>query len=92
MLITIEATIDDGTEGLTLDNQGTVSFDADLDGTNESTTVTDEPLLPGSADATSFVVSRITGSTEIPTTGTLGLWLLGLVLAGLGAALIAARR
>jgi uncharacterized repeat protein (TIGR01451 family) len=90
--ITIEATIDDGTEGLTLDNQGTVSFDADLDGTNESTTVTDDPLLPGSADVTSFVVSRITGNTEIPTTGTLGLWLLGLVLAGLGASVIAARR
>jgi uncharacterized repeat protein (TIGR01451 family) len=42
--------------GTTLSNQATVFYDADGDGTNESTVVTDDPTAAGSNDATNFVV------------------------------------
>jgi uncharacterized repeat protein (TIGR01451 family) len=54
--ITITATIDPGTEGLTVANQGTFAFDADGDGGNEASGATDDPGEPGAADPTSFVV------------------------------------
>ena len=54
--ITITATINAGTQGSTISNQGTVSFDADGNGTNESTALTDDPTVAGPASATSFVV------------------------------------
>ncbi len=42
--------------GTTISNQATVFYDADGDGTNESTTVTDDPTVAGSNDATNFIV------------------------------------
>ncbi|WP_437930520.1 hypothetical protein WMF37_15230 [Sorangium sp. So ce291] len=56
VLITIDARIAPFTEGLVLSNQGTVSFDADSDGVNESSVSTDEPVLGGPADPTLFMV------------------------------------
>ncbi len=53
--ITITATIKAGTEGQTVSNQGTINYDADGNGTNEATTVTDDPSTSG-ADATVFTV------------------------------------
>ncbi|WP_434047063.1 MULTISPECIES: hypothetical protein [Sorangium] len=56
VLITIDARIRPLTEGLVVLNQGTLSFDADSDGVNESSVSTDEPLFAGSADPTVFTV------------------------------------
>src|ERR1041384_3875901 len=57
--ITITATIKIGTEGQTVSNQGTINYDADGDGTNEATTMTDDPDTSG-ADATVFTVCAAT--------------------------------
>ena len=54
--ITITATVNAGTAGSTISNQGTAAFDADGNGTNESTVLTDDPAVTGPADSTSFVV------------------------------------
>ncbi|WP_437940890.1 hypothetical protein [Sorangium sp. So ce341] len=56
MLISIEATLRPLTEGLVVTNQGTLSFDADSDGVNESSVLTDEPLFAGATDPTVFTV------------------------------------
>jgi len=88
--ITIEVTIDAGTLGQTIANQGTVFYDADGDGTNESQRDTDDPGLPGGADPTSFTVA---GSVlEIPTLSGLGLAALALVLAAFALALLRRRQ
>ncbi len=60
--ITITATVDaaDAT-GATISNQGTISFDADGNGTNESTLVTDDPGVGGANDPTSFQVAPSPG-------------------------------
>ena len=53
--ITIQATIMAATPGGTaISNQGTVSYDADADGTNEATLPTDDPSQPGASDPTGF--------------------------------------
>jgi len=54
--ITITATVNTGTTGTTVSNQGTAAFDADGNGTNESTVLTDDPAVAGPANPTSFVV------------------------------------
>jgi hypothetical protein len=54
--ITITATVDPVPRGTTVTNQGTANFDADGNGTNESSTLTDDPGVGGSSDPTSFVV------------------------------------
>ena len=54
--LTITATINAGTSGTTISNQGTVAFDADLNGSNESTALTDDPAVAGAANPTTFVV------------------------------------
>ena len=78
--ITIEAVIDPGTAGLTISNQGTVNFDADGDGTNESSTTTDDPAAPGGADPTDIVVG-LPSVIEIPTLSGVGFAALALLLA-----------
>ena len=62
--ITITATIKAGTTG-TISNQATVSYDADLNGTNETTISTDDPNAPGAADPTTFAVTGGTNPTDI---------------------------
>lgn len=54
--ITIPATINAGTAGQVISNQGSVSFDADRDGSNESSAPTDDPGAGGTADPTTFTV------------------------------------
>lgn len=56
VVITIDARIRPLTEGLTVRNQGIISFDADSDGINESTVATDDALFAGTADPTVFTV------------------------------------
>lgn len=55
--ITITATIPVATaNGVVVSNQGTVNFDADGNGTNESTALTDDPGVAGAANPTNFTV------------------------------------
>ena len=56
--ITIQAALKVGlAAGKTVSNQATVAFDADGDGSNESSGLSDDPALPGSSDPTTFAVS-----------------------------------
>jgi uncharacterized repeat protein (TIGR01451 family) len=56
--ITIQATVKLLTLGGSLvSNQGTVSYDADANGTNEATLLTDDPGQPGGADPTTFYLA-----------------------------------
>ena len=77
--ITITATIQQGFAGTTVSNQGSVSYDADLNGTNETTVLTDDPAVGGASDPTLFVVQAATAA-EIPTLSGLGFAALGLGL------------
>ncbi|HEX4965895.1 MAG TPA: IPTL-CTERM sorting domain-containing protein [Thermoanaerobaculia bacterium] len=86
--ITITALINNGAGGQTICNQGTVSFDADGNGTNESTIQTDDPGVGGTADPTCFIVLS---TPQIPTLSPVGLALLALLLVG-GALLVLRRR
>ncbi|MES2934432.1 MAG: IPTL-CTERM sorting domain-containing protein [Pseudomonadota bacterium] len=65
--ITINATVNAGTQGTTISNQGTVSYDADGNGSNESTAMTDDPAVGGATDPTAFVVqsASVSGSMTV---------------------------
>jgi uncharacterized repeat protein (TIGR01451 family) len=52
--ITIHATINSNAGASTISNQGTISYDADGNGTNEASALTDDPSVGGASDATSF--------------------------------------
>lgn len=87
--ITITATVNAGTGGTTISNQGTVSYDADGNGTNESTAQTDDPGVAGVANPTSFVVSTVTvtGTKTVsvgsnPTVGSVAVYTIVLSNAG----------
>jgi uncharacterized repeat protein (TIGR01451 family) len=54
--ITVNATVNSGTVGTSISNQGTVNFDADANGANESSLPTDDPAVGGAADPTVFTV------------------------------------
>ncbi len=55
--VTVHATIQPTLAlGTAIANQATVYYDADGNGTNEATTLTDDPDKPGANDLTSFVV------------------------------------
>jgi uncharacterized repeat protein (TIGR01451 family) len=86
--ITITALVNTGTAGQTLSNQGTVFFDADGNGTNESSVLTDDPSTATAGDPTSF---RVLTVGEIPTLSEFGLAALALLLAS-GALLMLRRR
>lgn len=57
--ITITATINAGTGGTTISNQGSISFDGNGDGTNEGAGVTDDPGTVAVNDPTSFAVAVV---------------------------------
>jgi uncharacterized repeat protein (TIGR01451 family) len=57
--ITITATVNAGTGGSTISNQGTVSYDADVNGSNEATKLSDDPGVGGAADPTNFTVAAV---------------------------------
>jgi uncharacterized repeat protein (TIGR01451 family) len=55
--VTVQATVKAGTAaGMPVSNQGTVRYDGNGDGTNEASTLTDDPGLPGATDPTVFKV------------------------------------
>src|SRR5947209_374652 len=87
VIITITATINAGTVGLTLCNQATIAFDADGDGINESTGFSDDPGEPGTAAPCCFTVLP---HFAVPTLSDAGLAALALLLAGV--ALLRLRR
>jgi uncharacterized repeat protein (TIGR01451 family) len=72
--ITITATVNSGTQGTTISNQGTVSYDSNNDGTNDATLVTDDPNVGGTADPTTFVVpsAMLTGTKTVSGTFKVG--------------------
>jgi uncharacterized repeat protein (TIGR01451 family) len=79
--ITITATINAGTAaGTTISNQGSVSYDADLNGSNETTVQTDSPAAAGASDPTTFVVVGGGVVPPIPTLSEMGLMALGFFL------------
>jgi uncharacterized repeat protein (TIGR01451 family) len=85
--ITITAQILPAAAGSTVSNQGTISFDGDGNGTNESTALTDDPSVAGAANPTSFSVPA---TAAIPALSLLGMFLMLGLLAG--TALLAMRR
>jgi len=89
--ITITATVDSGlAPGTTISNQASFAYDADGNGTNEASGVSDDPGQAGSADATTFQVGA-GGPEPIPTLDGIGLALLAVLLAG-GGLLLMRRR
>jgi hypothetical protein len=88
--ITLQATVDAGLPpGTSISNQATFAYDADGNGTNEATGVSDDPAAGGAADPTTFVAGA--PPVNIPTLDSLGLALLTLLLA-LGGAAVLRRR
>jgi uncharacterized repeat protein (TIGR01451 family) len=88
--ITIHATINAGTAGSTISNQGTVSYDSNGDGTNDATGSTDDPGTAPAGDPTSIVVAA--PPTPIPTLSEVGLIALALALAAAALFLVRRRR
>jgi hypothetical protein len=93
--ITINATISPtAVPGSTISNQGTINFDADGHGTNESSVSTDDPAVGGAADPTSVVLGGGVPPTAV-TVPLLGLGakvLIAAFLAGLGLLFLSRRR
>lgn len=56
--ITITATINNDQAGQTITNQAAIAYDADGDGTNEASAVTDDPNIAGSGNPTVFQVNQ----------------------------------
>ena len=84
--ITINATINPGVApGTTISNQGTIAYDADGNGTNESFAVTDDPSTQPAGDPTSFQVVGGPAPLAIPTADWRGLLALAALCAVLGA-------
>lgn len=71
--VTIEARVLPEAAGTTVRNQGTAAFDADGNGTNESSTPTDDPRLGGSADPTDLAAAAAGAVPVLSRTGLLGL-------------------
>ncbi|MFL6234869.1 MAG: beta strand repeat-containing protein, partial [Thermoanaerobaculia bacterium] len=89
--ITIQATVSAGaTQGTTVSNQASFSYDTDGNGTNETSGVTDNPATAGGADPTTFTVGQ--APAPIPTLDEVGLLLLALLLAMGGAVMLRRRR
>jgi uncharacterized repeat protein (TIGR01451 family) len=82
--ITINAKINDHISGATIANQGTVSFDADGNGSNESTAVTDDPGVGGAGNPTDITI------VSVPALSGAGLLAVAVLLVSLG--LLALRR
>jgi uncharacterized repeat protein (TIGR01451 family) len=89
--ITIKANILPSAAGQTISNQGSIAYDADGNGTNESAAKTDDPGVAGAANPTNIQVAAAPPS-PIPTLSTIGLMLLGLFLAGLAFAILRRRK
>jgi uncharacterized repeat protein (TIGR01451 family) len=91
--LTINATIKTNVApGTTISNQATFSYDANGDGTNEASGVSDDPVAQGGSDPTAFQVQGPDVAPGIPTLDGLGLMLLALLLAMGGAVMLRRRR
>ncbi|HKI00477.1 MAG TPA: hypothetical protein VKK31_00715, partial [Thermoanaerobaculia bacterium] len=88
---TITATILPSAAGTGVSNQGTISYDADGNGTNEATAQTDDPAAAGSANPTTVQVAGAE-IAAIPTLSTFGLLLMSVILAGLALAILKRRQ
>jgi uncharacterized repeat protein (TIGR01451 family) len=88
--ITITATINAGTAGQTISNQGTFSFDSDGNGTNDTSGVTDDPATAAAGDPTAVTIN--VPIAQVPTLDSLGLATLFLALAGAALLLLRRRR
>jgi uncharacterized repeat protein (TIGR01451 family) len=89
--ISIRATVRLSTpEGTRVSNQATIGYDLDGNGTNEASTVSDDPATPAAGDATAFV-ALADAVAVVPTLDAVGVGLLAL-LVGLGGALVLGRR
>ena len=86
--ITIPVTINAGTLGQTISNQGTVNYDANRDLTNETSAPTQ---TPGGAGPTTFNVGNIS-IAQVPTLSDLGLALLAVLLSGIAVVTLRKRR
>jgi uncharacterized repeat protein (TIGR01451 family) len=83
--ITIQALIEaDVPVGTTVSNQGTISYDADGNGTNEASNTTDDPQVGGGGNSTGFLVAAPTGIDDVPALDGIGLAALAALLAALG--------
>jgi uncharacterized repeat protein (TIGR01451 family) len=79
--ITINATVSpSATVGTTVSNQATINYDADGNGTNESTRQSDSTSAPGASDPTTFAVAPANFSA-IPTLDERALMALAVMLA-----------
>ncbi|MFA6959030.1 MAG: M36 family metallopeptidase [Thermoanaerobaculia bacterium] len=65
--ITITATVNNGTEGTTVSNQGTVAYDSNNDNVNDASALTDDPGVGGATDPTNFAVAACGAATITPT-------------------------
>lgn len=84
--ITVVATVGQLAPGTVVSNQGTVSYDADGNGTNEASLLTGDPAT-GGAGPTRFTVT-VTAAVAVPGPGPLGLGALAVALGLLGAVLL----
>ncbi len=84
--IFIECVVNDGTDGLVVSNQGTVSYDSDGNGSNDASRLTDDPAVGGLDDPTEFQIR-----VQIPTLSSSGVAAFLLVLALAGAVLLLRR-
>jgi len=86
--VTINATVNPAPAGTVISNQGSVSFDGDADGTNETTVQTDDPAVVGAANPTSFTVAALppVAAASIPTLSEWALIALASIMALFGLA------
>lgn len=81
--VTIQALVHNGTNGTTISNQATVSYDSDGNGTNDATRVSDDPSTAAPSDPTAFTVA-----SAIPALSRAMILLLAAVLAAMALALM----
>jgi uncharacterized repeat protein (TIGR01451 family) len=79
VVITIEARINANGAGQNVINQARLNFDGDLNGSNESVLLSDDPNVAGAANATAFNVA----AQAVPLLGSIGLAALASLLLGL---------
>lgn len=87
--ITINALLNSGAASRVISNQATYAYDADLNGSNESTGVSDDPAVAGAANPTVFTAEAL---PPIPTASSQALWFLALMLMGMGALRLRSKR
>jgi uncharacterized repeat protein (TIGR01451 family) len=81
--ITITATILPAAAGMTVANQGTISYDSDGNSTNDATAQTDDPAAAGAANPTTITVAGGPAPPQVPTLSPFGLLLLAMALGAL---------